>query len=394
MYDQAQHDMLVNGTQDEFNRQAYIGDLRRYLLSEVGAGMREVYDHRVKPAFERENGRAPATEHEVRRAMLKDPYAKTFSTMVRSCQEMIWDSVLPSVERQAPSLIAQARDNPRAVSTLELDPDLEVPRYLSAVDIHCMPGNYHKEWTDDDVAQGALFDRGLYIYQIGAAGPLCDSNGRTIAETIKRRWPDFKPKRILDLGCTIGNNTTPYTEVFPDAEVHAIDVAAPCLRYGQARAEALGKPVHFHQMNAEKTSFESGSFDLIVSCILFHETSQGAVGRILKECNRLLSPGGLMLHMEIPRSARMDAFEAFYMDWDTYYNNEPFFQAWSSLDIKAASVKAGFDPDNYVDILVPDFSAVPEEDFTLAVSEDKTNSGLRATRWGMEARWPLYGAWK
>ena len=394
MGSQAQHDMLVSATQDEYNRQTYVGDLRRYLLNEVGGGLRGVYDSRVKPDFEQKNSRPPQNEHEIRRAMLKDPYTRTFSTLIRSCQEMIWDSVLPALERQRPTLNERAKQKNATCSTLELNPDVEVPRYLSAVDIHCMPGNYHKEWGDDDVAQGALFDRGLYIYQTGAAGPLCDSNGRTIAETIKRRWPDFKPKKILDLGCTIGNNTTPYTEVFPDAEVHAIDVAAPCLRYGHARAEALGKPVHFHQMNAEDLQFEDGSFDLVVSCILFHETSQSAVGQILSECNRVLSPGGLMLHMEMPRSSTMDPFEAFYMDWDAYYNNEPFFQAWTSVDIEAATVNAGFSAESYMNFLVPDFSAVPEETFTALVRGEPEQKGAKAAKWGQDIRWSLYGAWK
>ena len=51
--------------------------------------------------------------------------------------------------------------------------------------------------------------------------------------------PEFKPASILDCGCTVGHNTLPWAETFPEAQVTAIDVAAPVLRYAHARAESM-----------------------------------------------------------------------------------------------------------------------------------------------------------
>ena len=51
--------------------------------------------------------------------------------------------------------------------------------------------------------------------------------------------------RILDLGCGVGHGTLPYADAFPEAELHAIDVAQPMLRYAFGRANAMGKSVHF-----------------------------------------------------------------------------------------------------------------------------------------------------
>ena len=39
-----------------------------------------------------------------------------------------------------------------------------------------------------------------------------------------------KAKVILDLGCTVGHSTLAWKERYPDAEVHGIDVGAPCVR--------------------------------------------------------------------------------------------------------------------------------------------------------------------
>ena len=38
----------------------------------------------------------------------------------------------------------------RCGGSLRLDPDLKVPRYHTAVDIHCQPGGYHSEFADED----------------------------------------------------------------------------------------------------------------------------------------------------------------------------------------------------------------------------------------------------
>ena len=118
--------------------------------------------------------------------------------------------------------------------------------------------------------------------------------------------------RILDMGCAIGNSTLPWSKAFPEAEIHGIDVGAPVLRYAHARAEAKDAGIHFSQQNAERTDFPDESFDLIVSHIMLHETSHSAMPRIFAECKRLLKPGGVMLHLEIPSGA--DPYASFMMD--------------------------------------------------------------------------------
>ena len=107
----------------------------------------------------------------------------------------------------------------------------------------------------------------------------------------------------------------------------------PQLRYGHARAEALGVAVHFSQQNAERTDFPDGSFDLVLSHIMLHETARGALSRILGECRRLLRPGGLMLHLEIPRGRTV--LENFLYNWESWNNNETFGQYMTHLDLAA-----------------------------------------------------------
>ena len=153
----------------------------------------------------------------------------------------------------------------------------------------------------------------------------------------------MKPKRILDLGCGVGHGTLALTDYFPEAEVHAVDIGGALLRYAHARAESLGKPVHFHQQDARKLQFDDESFDMVTSEILFHETSRTGMPAILSEAYRVLKSGGAMCNLEVPlRYKGLDMSSVVVRDWQNYYNAEPFWGSLGSMDVKAAMEKAGF----------------------------------------------------
>jgi SAM-dependent methyltransferase len=320
-------------------------------------GAYQVYEARVEPAFKTRHGRPPADHEEIRQAMTQDPFYQFWSAMQRRSQELLWESVIDPTERQLPELIERAkvlgkRARHRRRGSLRLDPSLEIPRYHSAVDIHLQPGGYHTDFVADDVAAGVVYDKGINLYMGGALGPENNLMGDTLVAYLREKHPRFEPKRILDLGCAIGNSTVVWARAFPHARVHGIDVGAPVLRYAHARAEALGAAIDYSQQNAERTDFADGSFDLIVSHIVLHETSKTALPRILGESRRLLSSGGLMLHLEIPRG-KTD-IEKFMHNWESYNNNETFCRYMTGIDLKAEAMKGGFAADEVtVDEFVP-----------------------------------------
>jgi ubiquinone/menaquinone biosynthesis C-methylase UbiE len=343
-----QHEMLPESSHDEQARQDFVAAFRGHLSGSLMPGAYRVYQERVEPAFRAAHGRPPADQEEVRQVMTKDPYYQFWSAMQRRSQEMLWESVIEPTERLLPELIGKARKlSGKALArgrkgSLRLDPALVVPKYHTAADIHLQPGGYHTDFTADDVAAGVVYDKGINIYMGGALGPENNLTGDTLVSYLREKHPDFVPRRILDMGCAIGNCAVPWARAFPEAEMHAIDVGAPVLRYAHARAQALGVPIHFSQQNAEATHFEAGSFDLVVSHIMLHETSKSALVRVLKECRRLLRPGGLMLHLEIPRGRTV--IEKFMHNWESYNNNETFCRYMTNIDLKAEAVKGGFDP--------------------------------------------------
>jgi len=343
IFQQADHPVLPKPTHDERARQEFAKALKTFVQQGLLPGLGPVFEHRAARAFARTHGRPPADRHDIRLAMTRDPYFQHYAATNRIAQELLWESVLDSIERDLPALNARAAAlSASARAPLEIDPSFETPRYVTAIDIHCMPGGYAGEVAPGDVSTGALYDRGVYLYAMGYMGPFNDDMGRSVVNWLKRHMPDLRPARILDMGCTVGHSTLPYKEGFPEAEVIGIDVAAPQLRYAHARAAGLGLEVGFLQRNAEATGFPDNHFDLVVSHILLHETSGKAMPRIFRECFRILKPGGLMIHADLPPFDRMDPFAQFILDNETWYNNEPFWGAMRELDQIALARDAGF----------------------------------------------------
>lgn len=351
------HPILPDTTHDDTARLDFVKSLRGYLSTRVLPGNFRIYEERVLPEFQAEHGRPPQTRDEVRERMTRQPYYQFWSALQRRSQEMIWESAIEPTERQLPELIERARRFAQAGNkkgSLRLDPRLPIPPYNSEMDIHIQPGGYHVDWTDDDISAGAIYEMGAGMYMPDAWGPECDYLGRLAVSNFRKTWPDARPTRILDMGCTIASSTTAWARAFPDAEVHGIDVGAPVLRYGHARAEALGVPLHLSQQNAEKTDFPDAHFGLVVSHILIHETSLISMPRIFGESRRLLRPGGLMLHIDIPRGNTV--FKQFMHDWESYNNNEGFARFMTGLDLKAVAVEGGWKPEEVsVERIIPDY---------------------------------------
>jgi len=338
----ARHGVLVAATHDELAHEDFAQAMHHTVFAGLMPGNRDAFEARVRPQFERQHRRAPRDRQEARAAMRRDPYHQLWSALRRTTQEMMWQAAHVGIGRSLDEINARARPPRRARGTLKLDPAVELPRYLTAVDIHCMPGGYTDESGPDDTYAGAMYDRGVYSITQGFLGPLVDGIGRTVAAVVQRKYPGLKPRRILDIGCAVGHSTLPLCDAFSDAEIFAIDVGAPMLRYAHARAESLGKTVHYRQMNAEALDFADCSFDLAVSTATLHELSRVGIRAIVGEIYRVLKPGGVMLHVEQPQYEGMSPYDQFMRDWDTFGNAEPFWGTLHDMDLTQLAVDAGF----------------------------------------------------
>jgi ubiquinone/menaquinone biosynthesis C-methylase UbiE len=337
---QYQHGMMAAMSHDDVARQSFVSNFMRDVNTTLHAGLKPLCD---PPG-------TPASLSQVigqRKRILGHPYGQMWSSLRRIGREMHTDVVGPAVERQLPELIERARryaTSNRKRGSLELDPTVKAPRYNTEIEIHIKPGGYHTDLTRDDVFAGAEYERTTYMNSAGALGPIQDRLGRDTALWVKRMYPTLKPKRILEMGCTIGQSTIGWADEFPGAEVHGIDVGAPVLRYAHARAEALGRRVHFSQQDAEQTRFPSNYFDIVCSHAMIHETSVKAMHNILAETLRILKPGGIMVHNDGTPFRDMEPLGRVVPDWDTHYNAEPFITTLRATDLTRWAIEAGWSP--------------------------------------------------
>ena len=311
----------------------------------------------------------------------------TWSALRRMTMEQRQQAGRWTVIRQRETLNARARALTEADERLELNPALAIPRYVSAIDHHCMPGSYHTEYAPYDITNGANYDHAGFVTTGGLLGKYSDGGGHAVVQWLRRHMPDFAPRKILELGGTVGHSSLPLAQAFPDAELTVVDLGAPMLRYALARAKSLGvHNIRLIQANAEdlRGVFADQSFDWVQTTMFLHELSTRALRNIFAESHRLLRPGGIVLHVEQPQyTAEMPLFEQAMRDWDAFYNNEPFWSRLHEMDLVAEMTRAGFARENLIHGEV--YGVVDTELFPDA-AQDSTED------YGRKAAWHVIGA--
>ena len=389
-------DLQVNFNQHERARMDFVSSLRAHVLTRMAPAMREHYETKVAPRLARTTAGGPTDGPAVHAAMRGEKPFRFYSAARNSAQEMVFASVIEGVEREVDRLNSAAANlrGTAATGSLTLDPALGIPKNVSDIDVHLSPGSYHSEYRDEDVATGAIYDNSIRVFTFGQFGKDLNDIGATMANYVRLKFPDFRPEKILDCGCSIGHNTLPWAQAFPDAEVTGIDVAPAVLRYGHARAQSMGVAAHFRQMNATDLDYPDNSFDVVFSSMFMHELPLKDIHAFLKEAHRVLRPGGLLWNMELPPNNQMPAYESFYLDWDSFYNNEPYYKGFRDQDYRELVAHAGFGSDAFVQATLPRYTFVGEEAFARDINAPATFDTLTGRMDPKGTRWYGFGAWK
>ena len=350
MVHELKHSMLATQDADDRARQRFVLALKRQLTGRIRPGNQLIFETRVRPRLQaRSRSRAASDREAIKRALLEDNGYQAWSALTRCSQEMLWAAVAEPLLRDQPRLEAEARrlrEAPGRLGGLDLDPAFVPPAAMREHHVHLQPQGYAHTAAADDVMAGALYEAGGNLYSMGQGMGGDDSKAGAAIRWLREQYPDFAPRRILDLGCSAGASSVPYALAFPQAEVHAIDIGAAMLRYAHARAESLGARVFFHQMDCGATRFPDGHFDLVVSHNLFHEISNESRRATLRESLRLLGSGGVVLHQDVAiQNALRTPFEQAERAWDVYFNDEPFWEDYADAQIGRELVMAGFPPE-------------------------------------------------
>ncbi len=129
-------------------------------------------------------------------------------------------------------------------------------------------------------------------------------------ETLEKLLPQFKDKRVLDLGCGFGWHCQ-YAMEHGAKSVTGVDLSENML---QTAKEKTDKSINYIKMPIEDISFNNNSFDAVISSLAFHyiENFQPVAEKIVS----YLVPGG-----EFVFSAEHPVFTS-YGSQDWYYDEE------------------------------------------------------------------------
>jgi hypothetical protein len=98
--------------------------------------------------------------------------------------------------------------------------------------------------------------------------------------------------------------------------------------------------------------------------------------------------------MELPPNSQMGAFEGFYLDWDCYYNNEPFYKGFRDQDPRALCRAGGFNDSDYLQFVVPSIGIYGADAVKEAASAPLLVDQETTGRLAEGVQWFGFGAWK
>ena len=156
---------------------------------------------------------------------------------------------------------------------------------------------------------------------------------------------DFKPKRILDVGCSTGLSTLKLAESFPEAEIVGCDLSPFMLSVArfERSMKSGGDRVQYIYGAGENIDFMEDRPDLVAMCLVSHELPETAAQSIYLEAFNALLPGGAISIMDIdPSSAFFKKFKANRFAYAGFKSTEPWIEEYCEMDLLQRLAAAGF----------------------------------------------------
>lgn len=115
------------------------------------------------------------------------------------------------------------------------------------------------------------------------------------------------PRRVLDVGAGTGHGSVALCDRYPEAEIVALDIAAPMLH--AARARSGSQRIDAVLGDAHALPFADGAFDLLHSNLCLQWCDDPP--QVLREFRRVVEPGGMILFSTFGPDTLMELRVAF-----------------------------------------------------------------------------------
>ncbi|WP_320667582.1 class I SAM-dependent methyltransferase [Prochlorococcus sp. MIT 1307] len=204
--------------------------------------------------------------------------------------------------------------------------------------------NFHHQ-TDGYLSDysAELYDLQVEILFNGTA----DSMRRRIIAPLKRGLKRFsnRPKeslKVLDVATGTGRTLKQIRSALKDEELIGIDLSGAYLRQASRYLNSRGE--EFAQLirgNAEEMPFPNESMQALTCVFLLHELPKNARQNVLKECWRVLEPGGVLVLADSIQIADSPQFSPIMEDFHKVFH-EPYYRDYINDDIDEKLINSGF----------------------------------------------------
>ncbi|MCB2109340.1 MAG: hypothetical protein KDE14_16645, partial [Rhodobacteraceae bacterium] len=156
-------DQTYQPSHDEAARQRIVSVMRNLAKTDMFRHVENRYHQNIEHDLKQSRAGRALDGHDIERAMRGTPEYRFYSAFRYNTQEMTYQAVLDPIERGAGTINDAARDvasRKPAGGSVTLDPKVEIPNYLKALDVHLVPGCFYTEYAPDDVIQGMILAEG------------------------------------------------------------------------------------------------------------------------------------------------------------------------------------------------------------------------------------------
>ena len=99
-------------------------------------------------------------------------------------------------------------------------------------------------------------------------------------------------QRVLEIGCGTGTLVVLLKQKYPAAQIVGLDPDPKALRRAEKKVRRAGVVVQLDRGFADELPYERGTFDRVLSSLMFHHLDERDREKMLREVLRVLKPGG------------------------------------------------------------------------------------------------------
>jgi len=236
-------------------------------------------------------------------------------------------------------------DMPQTWARRKKNKTREIPKNVNEEDYpNYYLQNFHHQ-TD-----GYLSDHSAEIYDLQVEilfNGTADSMRRRVLAPLKRGLKRFsseysKKVKVLDIATGTGRTLQQIQSALPEVELYGLDLSGAYLKQASKYLSSRnGDLVQLTKGNAEKMPYSSNNFQALTCVFLFHELPRDARQNVLKECFRLLEPGGTLV---LADSIQIEDSPKFTPIMENFHKifHEPFYRDYIVDDINVRLEQSGF----------------------------------------------------